>query len=113
MSLEFGPGDYRIYTNVRIQGPTFIDATGIDEFITDAIKVQVYPNPSSDIIHARLDGGLFIEAYAVINAAGNRVLEHFDTSQELNLDISELSSGQYRLILESGNELYRATFMKD
>ena len=45
MSFALEPGEYRIYTDVKLQQPSI--TLGEEEFLPQA-GLQVYPNPASD-----------------------------------------------------------------
>ncbi len=58
-------------------------------------NVEVYPNPSSDILHFELNDDLPIERILIYSSVGKLALSTNTISTENNLDISELSSGFY------------------
>ncbi|MEL6659706.1 MAG: alpha-amylase family glycosyl hydrolase [Bacteroidota bacterium] len=54
-SLDFVPGEYRLYTSVRLDEPPggFISSTR--EVLTDAFQLEVFPNPSTEQVTISFD----------------------------------------------------------
>ncbi len=65
-ALPFTPGEYRLYTTVRLPKPVF---TGIDsptEQPSSGCQVKVFPNPSSGPVNFELLAGKTTDAELVI-----------------------------------------------
>lgn len=74
--------------------------TGISNFIEE-IKLQVYPNPTSDNVYFKSDQGLKVE---ITNLKGQVVVQQQPTfSQMIQLDVVGLSKGIYFYKVENEN----------
>ncbi len=75
--------------------------------INPNISINIYPNPSSDVLN--FDFNSQVEKTAVVDLNGNTI----SCPQTLNsLDISELSSGAYFLKVTSNGKTYYRQFVK-
>ncbi len=75
--------------------------------INPNISINIYPNPSSDILNFDFNGQ--VEKTAVVDLNGNII----SCPQTFNsLDISELSSGAYFLKVTSNGKIYYRQFVK-
>lgn len=68
----------------------------------DAISFSVYPNPASDFLNIRAQFGM-IESVRIVDATGKRVIKrrkrNRNRGSETTIDISELASGLYFVII--------------
>ncbi|MCR9170903.1 MAG: N-acetylmuramoyl-L-alanine amidase [bacterium] len=89
-------------------GQRYIDDLGIET--QDWNSVNVYPNPSSDIIQIE---GLKKEFTVVLfDAAGKKCLEQTISSGE-PVSIASLASGTYQLVIQSGSEFVVRKLIKN
>ena len=105
-----------------ISGSNFIDRSGsiyvedallgIDDFVIN--NIELYPTIAKDYISITSQELLFGE-YVVIDTKGVICIQNdFDSgSQQLKIDISELSEGLYILILKSANSTFAKKFIKN
>lgn len=80
------------------------DCTGIDDFLTESVKVSFYPNPASQsaILHYSLPEGITIARVHLYDMNGREVLVDEVTASEKTkvIDISRLSRGIYQCTVE-------------
>lgn len=68
---------------------------GLEE---EELEISVYPNPASEVIHVK--SSFEAESIALINMLGEQVRTVQHTNE---LAVSDLPSGQYRILVSSGN----------
>ena len=86
--------------------------TGLED-ISNQIKVDLFPNPSSNWIQVRLPDLHNFQKMEVLNAEGRLIMERNVNNNYLELDISSLAKGNYQLLLRSADEYYTAKFIKN
>jgi len=84
--------------------------TGITAANSDAMQLQVFPNPASDIVNLLYNlQDKNSESIVEITDVQGKVMQHFDLGKksgqhQLTLDVSSLPSGIYFANLISGKE---------
>jgi hypothetical protein len=79
------------------------NSTAIDEAIP--VGISIYPNPSNDQIYLESDQVIF--SIKLIDNMGNWVKEYPSIGfKEFSIDVSDLNSGVYTLIIETGNSKF-------
>ena len=73
---------------------------GIEEE-TERVKVSIYPNPVSDLLHIELKDFSHAHAFKIHDLNGRVVLEPEITESTTAIDVSGLARGMYFLTLES------------
>jgi hypothetical protein len=84
------------------------------ENLGDALKVQVYPNPTTDRISITAKSPL-ISSIEIIDITGNTlIVKNIDNSQSENLSLKELNSGYYAIVIKDskGNILSKHKIIK-
>lgn len=74
-------------------------------------SLRVYPNPAADFINVKLDSDKTYTA-DIVDLNG-RVIKTIDITSESKINISELESGKYLLILKNGNDCKVAKIIKE
>ncbi len=78
---------------------------GIEEEETNLKKkIEVFPNPTEGTLQLVIVGDIGVKNIALYNLAG-KLLKHYDKS-ERNLDVSDISSGQYLIHLETTEGIF-------
>jgi pullulanase/glycogen debranching enzyme len=106
--ISFAPGEWHIYTDVKLTDAAFMDIT--EAGLTNLKPFMVYPNPSAGVVDILLD---FPQGTAVawslrdvrgkVAAQGNLVT---DGPQITGLDFAALPKGAYILQLQTPAEVY-------
>ena len=90
----------------------FILITGIEEHDAGNISFDVYPNPSSDKLILILKDTISNSktyTYQLINIAGKIINEGaIYKNQTLAIDVTQLSTGQYQLMVYKDKELIKS-----
>lgn len=101
-----------IFENIKINGVALSSSNALKE----KSLVNVYPNPSHNVLHISMDKKLAMESlhFSVFNSVGDKVLQqkHYSGSLQDNLDISTLSKGIYFLEIK-GSQRHLLKFVKD
>lgn len=107
--IPMEPGEYRIYTDVRLSKPVITDApASLNELNLDAFELNIFPNPTTDkvtiqfssetittseIILLNMKGEVVRSEKSLVNSGMNSIETSF----------SELPKGTYHLLLKVGN----------
>jgi hypothetical protein len=108
MNFSLQPGEYRIYTDVRLDQPFITDApVSIDEVMESHFPMNVYPNPSVSDLHVAFSSeGMNAMELKVINEAGQVVHSEIGTTNpgknDVLLNVSDWKSGSYHVLLRVG-----------
>jgi hypothetical protein len=109
--LSLRQADYTVLaaTHGRGLATTTWDITiGVDE--PESLEALVYPNPSTGVVHFRLDSGQSFEQINIYDLSG-KALQSFNIGQsgnEIRLDLEMLPTGQYVVEAVSGGKKWRS-----
>jgi len=84
---------------------TIVTVSGEEILTEEKLKVNVFPNPASDILN--ISGLIKNAKIEIVNLLGVKVLEQETISEtdHLKLDLSSLKQGIYFLIIREGNAI--------
>lgn len=88
---------------------SFGSPLGTSNFDTNGFRM--YPNPAKDLLN--LSSSTLIENVKVYNTLGQLVLKQTNASNDVSLNVSELSKGVYIVIAQVGNAQIRKQFIKE
>lgn len=88
-----------------------ISPVGINE-PNQANKVNVFPNPATDIVTIEFEENREIKRIKLINSAGQEILNESSFGFTHQVDVSSLANGNYIIEIISGDELIRSQFIK-
>lgn len=112
-NITLNPGEYRIYTNVKLDQPVIQNTVDIEEFKMAEWEVNIYPNPSSHFIkvshNSKNNKPL---SYAIVNTKGEMVLSEKLLVNENHINIENLKKGNYFLIIRQNNQIVTEEFIK-
>ena len=112
-NITLNPGEYRIYTNVKLDQPVIQNTVDIEEFKMAEWEVNIYPNPSCHFIkvshNSKSNKPL---SYAIVNSKGEIVLSEKLLVNENHINIENLKKGNYFLIIRQNNQIVTEEFMK-
>ncbi len=75
-------------------------------------KVNVYPNPTSDLIELDLpDKNLLVDGY-IVDLSGKILIEKHQKA-EIKWEVNSLEKGVYLIIFKYGGKFYKASFVKE
>lgn len=91
------------YSNVSIEESQFSES------------LKIYPNPASTVLNISFENTINIDRVLVFNYVGQMVYEQmldaFQTSVQLALDVTNYSKGNYLLILSNQNNQFKHKFI--
>jgi len=116
-SLSFQPGEYRIYTDVKLVKPTITESTvSIEELQFESFELNLFPNPSSNHIYLKFDA-LTNENYelVIINELGQVVKTKkgltLNGINQIDLDVNSLNVGSYHALIKVGKNYSNKSFI--
>lgn len=105
LPLTVAPGDYRLYTDVKIKSPSVVTAIAD----TPTVEVTVYPNPAQNRFQVKSDADIIqVQARSLTGA----VLQPTRVDEK-TWDISTFSSGLYVLEISTGTGVVRKKIIKN
>ena len=114
-NFTLGPGEYRVYTDQKLDVPNVLNTTNIKELEETNWNLNMYPNPASDLIHVQLTGITLNEKLliSIMDANGKLVIQkEMDSNNEISIPLNRLSKGNYQLIVQQGNKIDHKAFVK-
>lgn len=111
----FGGNNSNIRQNAlwKLSGGNLVDVQDLDQ--QSSVPLEVFPNPAGEILYLSLSKAELLDDQSlikVVDALGRTVMQErfVDNLQELNL--SQLSSGSYILIIQINDKLYSKRVIK-
>jgi hypothetical protein len=117
MNFTLQPGEYRIYTDVRLEQPTITDApASIEELLNSAFEMTVYPNPSSDHINLKFQALDFSPVeIVVLDETGREIFMQKGYSKlgenQFEINVSDWPNGSYHSIIRLGKLVANEAFL--
>lgn len=109
--LNMTPGEYRVYSDVRLQQPEITDApVSLDELVIEEKSLELYPNPSKDEVSVSFNSNSTSAVQIlVVDSQGKTILEKkvpvlFGMNTE-KLDLIGISTGTYSVMVVQGNRI--------
>ena len=114
-NFTLGPGEYRVYTDQKLDVPNVLNTTNIIELVEADWNLKLYPNPATDLIHIKLtditlNSKLLI---SIMDINGKLIFQkEMNSSNEISLPVNQLRKGNYQLIVQQHNKLDYKAFLK-
>ena len=112
--LNMTPGEYRVYTDVRLEQPEITDAPlSLDELVIEEESLILYPNPSKEEVSVSFrSNSTSAVQIVVIDTQGKTILEKklpvlFGENTE-KLNLNGISAGTYSVLVIQGNNIQTA-----
>jgi 1,4-alpha-glucan branching enzyme len=112
--LNMTPGEYRVYTDVRLEQPEITDApVSLDELVIEEESLILYPNPSKEEVSVSFkSNSTSAVQIVVIDTQGKTILEKklpvlFGENTE-KLNLNGISAGTYSVLVIQGNNIQTA-----
>jgi 1,4-alpha-glucan branching enzyme len=103
-SLALSPGQYKIYTDVKIESPVI---TAVE--LSSELSVELYPNPTSAILKIEA-GNAIIESLALVSTQGVRSSPSRIDSN--SWEVGGFSTGMYVVEIKTDKSLIRKKIIK-
>jgi 1,4-alpha-glucan branching enzyme len=112
--LNMTPGEYRVYTDVRLEQPEITDApVSLDELVIEEESLILYPNPSKEEVSVSFkSNSTSVVQIVVIDTQGKTIFEKkmpvlFGENTE-KLNLNGISAGTYSVLVIQGNNIQTA-----
>jgi hypothetical protein len=112
--INMTPGEYRVYTDVKLDQPQITDApVSLDEIVQDETSLLVYPNPTSEFVKLKFEGKSNSAALIQLIDQTGKVVWNKKTLCLMGENIEEVNvesfpSGIYSVIIQQGNHYQTA-----
>ena len=112
-TISLDPGEYKVYTDLKLEKPEILNTLGLNEYEVANWDVNIFPNPSRDFLNITVHGSQSKEIkYTIMNTLGKIIYQQYGTFKRHQINIENLSNGNYFLILEQDNYLTSKEFIK-
>ncbi|MHB8259855.1 MAG: phospholipase D-like domain-containing protein [Bacteroidia bacterium] len=112
--LQAFAGDFKAISGTAVTAPTNTCSTsGINAISNNVSTFNVFPNPFNDVVTINMENAGEALSVRITNQLGQVVLEKtaYQTN-EMNLNLNELSTGVYFISVTSGNNHYTQKLIK-
>ena len=111
--ISLDPGEYKVFTDLKLDKPEILNTLGFNEYEIANWDVNIFPNPSRDFLNITINESLSKDVkYTIMNTLGKIIYQENGPSNGTQINIENLSSGNYFIILEQGNYLISKEFIK-
>ncbi|MDB2387524.1 alpha-amylase family glycosyl hydrolase [bacterium] len=111
--ISLDPGDYKVFTDLKLDKPEILNTLGFNEYEIANWDVNIFPNPSRDFLNITINGSKSKDVkYTIMNSLGKIIYQQTGTFKRHLINIENLSSGNYFLIVEQDNYLTSKEFVK-
>jgi glycosidase len=106
-SLNLTPGQYKLFTDVKIEKPNLPVVTGIEKEAN--VSIELYPNPSNGILKIII-GGESIDSVHIVTTQGAK--QSLGQLSSDTWDVGALATGVYVIEIKSSNSMVRKRILK-
>ncbi|MDB2539218.1 alpha-amylase family glycosyl hydrolase, partial [Flavobacteriales bacterium] len=111
--ISLDPGEYKVFTDLKLDKPEILNTLGLNEYDIANWDINIFPNPSRNFLNITVDGNQSKDIkYTIMNTLGKIIYQQTGTSKRHQINIENLSAGNYFLILEQDNYLTSKEFVK-
>ena len=111
--ISLDPGDYKVFTDLKLDKPEILNTLGFNEYEIANWDVNIFPNPSRDFLNITINGSKSKDIkYTILNSLGKIIYQQTGTFKRHQINIENLSTGNYFLIVEQDNYLTSKEFVK-
>ena len=111
--ISLDPGDYMVFTDLKLDKPEILNTLGFNEYEIANWDVNIFPNPSRDFLNITINGSKSKDIkYTIMNTLGKIIYQQTGTFKRHLINIENLSTGNYFLIVEQDNYLTSKEFVK-
>ncbi len=102
--------DYNLPIVTNATSTEIVEVLKIDNFVLNN-QITIYPNPTSDIINIQAENGIELQEVMIYNLQGSELMSF---KQHLAaIDVSELSTGIYFLLIKTDSGLVKHRLVKN
>ena len=111
--ISLDPGEYKVFTDLKLDKPEILNTLGLNEYDIANWDINIFPNPSRNFLNITVDGNQSKDIkYTILNSLGKIIYQQTGTFKRHLINIENLSSGNYFLIVEQDNYLTSKEFVK-
>ena len=111
--ISLDPGEYKVFTDLKLDKPEILNTLGLNEYDIANWDINIFPNPSRNFLNITVDGNQSKDIkYTIMNTQGKIIYQQTGTSKLHQINIENLSAGNYFLILEQDKYLTSKEFVK-
>ena len=111
--ISLDPGEYKVFTDLKLDKPEILNTLGLNEYDIANWDINIFPNPSRNFLNITVDGNQSKDIkYTIMNTLGKIIYQQTGTFKRHQINIENLSTGNYFLILEQDNYLTSKEFVK-
>ena len=107
-------GDYQVtitQENCEVISECVSFVVGVEE-IASRIEINVYPNPTHDVLNVKVLGTFGDCSFTVYDTFGRAVMSSQMTNPSIQLNAEELALGSYLIVLYAKNSIFTQSFVK-
>ena len=101
MQIPMNPGEYKVFTNVKLPSPSVISTASLDALVSETIIESVYPNPTNESFTLSLSPQVSAEKIYLLKLDGTIIKEIHPNQIGNPIDMSDLAAGKYFVYVES------------
>jgi hypothetical protein len=102
MQVPMQAGEYKVFTTVKLAQPEIVSTVSIQDVYADEWEIQVFPNPTKDVLNINMSSGIVPERIMILQTNGSIVKEVSVSTANTTLDCSDVAPGMYLVYIEQG-----------
>lgn len=117
-NYQYGSNGLTIFRTTNGGGPLGDTYTGVKVLANTTKTLNIFPNPTSSIIHIEISDGREVKAIEIYNSVGQRVETSGASVSGLNshstqpeIEVGHLAPGCYTVVVRYENEIIRSRFV--
>ena len=112
--LSFLPGEYRIYTDLKLASPVIQNTLNMEEYQFAEWETNLFPNPVIDFLQIEVKNCKHEPIkFSIIDPLGKLIMQEIKNHSDLySFNLSKLKSGNYFILIEQGKKIKLHKFLK-
>ena len=112
--LSFLPGEYRIYTDLKLASPVIQNTLNMEEYQFAEWETNLFPNPVIDFLQIEVKNCKHEPIkFSIIDPLGKLMIQEIKNHSDLySFNLSKLKSGNYFILIEQGKKIKLHKFLK-
>ena len=112
--LSFLPGEYRIYTDLKLASPVIQNTLNMEEYQFAEWETNLFPNPVIDFLQIEVKNCKHEPIkFSIIDPLGKLIIQEIKNHSDLySFNLSKLKSGNYFILIEQGKKIKLHKFLK-
>ena len=112
--LSFLPGEYRIYTDLKLASPVIQNTLNMEEYQFAEWETNLFPNPVIDFLQIEVKNCKHEPIkFSIIDPLGKLMIQEIKNHSDLySFNLSKLKSGNYFILIEQEKKIKLHKFIK-